>query len=87
MIDATIISSIELVVFGVLIIVFFIFEPLGMAKLWGNLKAWFRRRAFPHPTLAPSQENIRIELLFVLRVVAYLGLFFANNFGFLSGGD
>ncbi|MEO0823346.1 MAG: branched-chain amino acid ABC transporter permease [Pseudomonadota bacterium] len=37
-IDATIISSIELVVFGVLIIVFMIYEPLGMAKLWENLK-------------------------------------------------
>ena len=37
-IDATIISSIEQVVFGVLIIVFMIYEPLGMAKLWENLK-------------------------------------------------
>ncbi|MEO1469387.1 MAG: branched-chain amino acid ABC transporter permease, partial [Pseudomonadota bacterium] len=37
-IDATIISSIELVVFGVLIIVFMIYEPLGMAKLWENTK-------------------------------------------------
>ncbi|MEM6357939.1 MAG: branched-chain amino acid ABC transporter permease [Pseudomonadota bacterium] len=37
-IDATIISSIELVVFGVLIIVFMIYEPLGMAKLLENLK-------------------------------------------------
>ncbi|MCY4031159.1 MAG: branched-chain amino acid ABC transporter permease [Hyphomicrobiales bacterium] len=37
-IDATIISSIEQVVFGVLIIVFLIYEPLGMAKLWDNIK-------------------------------------------------
>ena len=37
-IDATIISSIEQVVFGVLIIVFMIYEPLGMAKLWEKLK-------------------------------------------------
>ena len=37
-IDATIISSIEQVVFGVLIILFMIFEPLGMAKLWENIK-------------------------------------------------
>ncbi|MEO1774994.1 MAG: branched-chain amino acid ABC transporter permease [Pseudomonadota bacterium] len=37
-IDATIISSIELVVFGVLIIVFMIYEPLGMAKLWENVR-------------------------------------------------
>ncbi len=37
-IDATIISSIEQVVFGVLMIVFMIYEPLGMAKLWENIK-------------------------------------------------
>ena len=37
-IDATIISSIEQVDFGVLIIVFMIYEPLGMAKLWENIK-------------------------------------------------
>ena len=43
-IDATIISSIEQVVFGVLIIVFMIYEPLGMAKLWGNIKQRFLRR-------------------------------------------
>lgn len=44
MIDATIISSIELVVFGVLIILFMIYEPLGMAKLWENLKLKFLSR-------------------------------------------
>jgi branched-chain amino acid transport system permease protein len=33
-IDATIISSVEQIVFGVLMIVFMIYEPLGMAKLW-----------------------------------------------------
>jgi branched-chain amino acid transport system permease protein len=37
-IDATIISATEQVVFGVLIIVFMIYEPLGMAKLWENTK-------------------------------------------------
>ena len=37
-IDATIISALEQVVFGVLMIVFMIYEPLGMAKLWENLK-------------------------------------------------
>ena len=41
-VDATIISSIEQVVFGVLIIVFMIYEPLGMAKLWESLKQKFR---------------------------------------------
>ena len=41
-IDATIISSIEQVVFGVLIIIFMIYEPLGMAKLWDNFFSAFR---------------------------------------------
>jgi len=43
MVDATIISSIELVVFGVLIILFMIYEPLGMAKMWEGIKARFRK--------------------------------------------
>jgi branched-chain amino acid transport system permease protein len=37
-IDATIISSAEQMVFGALIIIFMIFQPLGMAKIWENLK-------------------------------------------------
>ncbi|MDC3004549.1 branched-chain amino acid ABC transporter permease [Candidatus Pelagibacter sp.] len=37
-IDATIISAIEQVVFGVLMIIFMIYEPLGMAKLWETIK-------------------------------------------------
>ena len=37
-IDATIISAIEQVVFGVLMIIFMIYEPLGMAKLWDTTK-------------------------------------------------
>tara|TARA_B100000700_G_scaffold175769_1_gene194156 strand:+ start:79 stop:1152 length:1074 start_codon:yes stop_codon:yes gene_type:complete len=37
-IDATIISSIEQVIFGLLMIVFMIYEPLGMAKLWETFK-------------------------------------------------
>ena len=48
-IDATIISSIEQIVFGVLMIIFMIYEPQGMAKLWttikenmsANYKKWF----------------------------------------------
>ena len=44
-IDATIISSIEQVVFGVLIIIFMIYEPLGMAKLWDNIKQKMRFKA------------------------------------------
>ena len=41
-IDATIISSIEQVVFGVLIIIFMIYEPLSMAKLWDNIRLKFK---------------------------------------------
>lgn len=37
-IDASITSAIEQIVFGLLIIIFMIFEPLGIAKLWENLK-------------------------------------------------
>jgi len=43
-IDATIISALEQVVFGVLMIVFMIYEPLGMAKLWENLKIRIKSR-------------------------------------------
>ena len=43
-IDATIISSIEQVIFGGLMIIFMIYEPLGMAKLWENLKQSMRLR-------------------------------------------
>ena len=43
-IDATIISALEQVVFGVLMIVFMIYEPLGMAKLWENLKTRIKSR-------------------------------------------
>lgn len=44
-IDATIISSIEQVVFGVLIIIFMIYEPLGMAKLWENIRLKFKKNS------------------------------------------
>ena len=40
-IDATIISSIEQIVFGLLMIIFMIYEPLGMAKLWETIKQKF----------------------------------------------
>ncbi len=46
-IDATIISATEQVVFGVLIIVFMIYEPLGMAKLWDNIKQRIVRKWSP----------------------------------------
>lgn len=50
-IDATIISATEQVVFGVLIIVFMIYEPLGMAKLWESTKTKLLSRL---PQRAPS---------------------------------
>lgn len=37
-VDATVISSAEQMVFGALMIIFMIFQPLGMAKIWENLK-------------------------------------------------
>jgi branched-chain amino acid transport system permease protein len=40
-VDATIISSAEQVVFGALMIIFMIFQPLGMAKIWENIKLKF----------------------------------------------
>jgi len=46
-VDATIISATEQVVFGALIIVFMIYEPLGMAKLWENIKHRFRFKRAP----------------------------------------
>ena len=45
-IDATIISSIEQVIFGGLMIIFMIYEPLGMAKLWENIKQNIRLKLF-----------------------------------------
>jgi branched-chain amino acid transport system permease protein len=37
-IDATIISAIEQIVFGSLIIILMIYEPLGFSKLWETIK-------------------------------------------------
>ncbi|MEM9582881.1 MAG: branched-chain amino acid ABC transporter permease [Pseudomonadota bacterium] len=54
-VDATIISSIEQVVFGVLIILFMIYEPLGMAKLWENIKQRLRRK--PKPAAQPATSS------------------------------
>lgn len=55
MIDATIISAIEQVVFGALIILFLIYEPLGMAKLWENVKLRVRSRLASKPEV-PQQQ-------------------------------
>lgn len=54
-IDATIISAAEQVVFGALIIVFMIYEPLGMTKLWENVKQRFRFKRAPKATLPKPQ--------------------------------
>jgi len=48
-IDATVISSAEQMVFGALIIIFMIFQPLGMAKIWENLKQKAAFKASPPP--------------------------------------
>lgn len=54
-IDATIISAAEQVVFGALIIVFMIYEPLGMTKLWENVKQRFRFKRAPKAALPKPQ--------------------------------
>ena len=52
-IDSTIISATEQVLFGVLIILFMIYEPLGMAKLWDTIK----RRLLPRGTPAERPKR------------------------------
>lgn len=47
-VDATITSALEQVIFGVLIIMFLIFEPLGLARLWQLTKERLRLWPFRH---------------------------------------
>jgi branched-chain amino acid transport system permease protein len=47
-IDATVISAVEQIIFGVMIIAFLIFEPLGLARLWQLTKERLRLWPFPH---------------------------------------
>jgi branched-chain amino acid transport system permease protein len=47
-IDATVISALEQIIFGVLIIVFLIVEPLGLAKLWQNALEKLRKWPLPY---------------------------------------
>jgi branched-chain amino acid transport system permease protein len=47
-VDATITSALEQVIFGVLIIVFLIYEPLGLARLWQLAKERLRLWPFKH---------------------------------------
>lgn len=56
-IDATIISATEQVVFGVLIILFMIYEPLGMAKLWESIKQRVLFRRAPKAGVARRQAT------------------------------
>lgn len=55
-IDATIISATELVVFGTLIILFMIYEPLGMAKMWDKVSRRILGKRVPK-TAAPAQDG------------------------------
>lgn len=47
-VDATVISAVEQVIFGVMIISFLIFEPLGLARLWQLTKERLRLWPFRH---------------------------------------
>lgn len=47
-VDASVISAVEQVVFGVMIIMFLIFEPLGLARLWQLTKERLRLWPFKH---------------------------------------
>ena len=47
-VDASVISALEQVIFGVLIIVFLIYEPLGLARLWQLAKERLRLWPFKH---------------------------------------
>ncbi len=57
MVDATVISAVEQVVFGALIILFLIYEPLGMAKLWENIRARMRSRSVPKAEVPRQQAS------------------------------
>lgn len=47
-VDATILSALEQVIFGAMIIMFLIFEPLGLARLWQLTKERLRLWPFKH---------------------------------------
>src|ERR1700754_2127310 len=47
-VDASLISAVEQVIFGVMIIAFLIFEPLGLARLWQLTKERLRLWPFKH---------------------------------------
>ena len=47
-VDASVISALEQVIFGVMIITFLIYEPLGLARLWQLTKERLRLWPFKH---------------------------------------
>jgi len=47
-IDASVVSAVELIVFGSLIIIFLIVEPHGLARMWQLAKDKLRLWPFPH---------------------------------------
>ena len=47
-VDASVVSAVELIVFGSLIIIFLIVEPHGLARLWQVTKERLRLWPFPH---------------------------------------
>jgi len=47
-VDASVTSAVEILVFGVLIIVFLIVEPHGLARMWQLIKEKLRLWPFPH---------------------------------------
>ncbi|HKO66521.1 MAG TPA: branched-chain amino acid ABC transporter permease, partial [Burkholderiaceae bacterium] len=46
--DASLISAVEQIVFGVMIIAFLIVEPLGLARIWQLTKERLRLWPFRH---------------------------------------
>jgi branched-chain amino acid transport system permease protein len=47
-IDTALISHVELMIFGALIVFFLIVEPHGLARLWSTAKEKLRLWPFPH---------------------------------------
>jgi branched-chain amino acid transport system permease protein len=45
---ATVVSSMRLVIFGALIIVFLVLEPEGLNRLWRNIRNYFRAWPFSY---------------------------------------
>lgn len=63
-VDATIISAIEQVMLGALIVLFMIYEPLGVAKLWDNFtNRWGSVYAESRRTSQPLRCELASELM------------------------